>query len=282
MTIKEVEERTGLARSNVRFYEKEKLIEPSRNASNGYRDYSEKDIEDIKKIAYLRTLGISVEDIRSIVSGKLLLYDAIEKQCTVLQGEIADLGKARVMCERMLAEDERVDFDGLKVEKYVTELQDYWEDNESWFRLDCVSFLYIWGDTITWMLIAAASLLVSLIFYGKLPPEIPIQWSDGMVSSFANKNFIFVYPAICIAVRLWVRPCIRVKLGVGSPYNPLITEYLTNYACFVSLSVEIFTILFIYGVVKSVVILLAMDTFVLLGVLAVGIVKMNLKSAERD
>ncbi len=33
MTIKEVEERTGLSRSNVRFYEKEKLIEPSRKKS---------------------------------------------------------------------------------------------------------------------------------------------------------------------------------------------------------------------------------------------------------
>lgn len=31
MTIKEVEERTGLARSNIRFYEKERLIEPARN-----------------------------------------------------------------------------------------------------------------------------------------------------------------------------------------------------------------------------------------------------------
>ena len=41
MTIKDVEERTGLSRSNIRFYEKEKLIEPSRNESNGYRDYSE-------------------------------------------------------------------------------------------------------------------------------------------------------------------------------------------------------------------------------------------------
>ena len=35
MKIKDVEERTGLSRSNVRFYEKEKLIEPSRNESNG-------------------------------------------------------------------------------------------------------------------------------------------------------------------------------------------------------------------------------------------------------
>ena len=54
MTIKEVEEQTGLSRSNVRFYEKEKLITPARNESNGYSDYSASDIENIKKIAYLR------------------------------------------------------------------------------------------------------------------------------------------------------------------------------------------------------------------------------------
>ena len=52
MTIKDVEEQTGLSRSNIRFYEKEKLIEPSRNESNGYRDYSENDVENIKKIAF--------------------------------------------------------------------------------------------------------------------------------------------------------------------------------------------------------------------------------------
>ena len=73
MTIKDVEERTGLSRSNIRFYEKEKLIEPSRNESNGYRDYSENDVENIKKIAYLRTLGISIEDIRNIISEKVTL-----------------------------------------------------------------------------------------------------------------------------------------------------------------------------------------------------------------
>ncbi len=77
MTIKEVEERTGLTRSNIRFYEKEKLIEPSRNDKNGYRDYSEK---NIKKIAYLRTLEISIEDIRNIISDKVPLAEIIKKQ----------------------------------------------------------------------------------------------------------------------------------------------------------------------------------------------------------
>ena len=85
MTIKDVEERTGLSRSNIRFYEKEKLIEPSRNESNGYRDYSENDVENIKKIAYLRTLGISIEDIRSIISEKVTLQKMLEKQKEVLK-----------------------------------------------------------------------------------------------------------------------------------------------------------------------------------------------------
>ena len=85
MTIKDVEERTGLSRSNIRFYEKEKLIEPSRNESNGYRDYSENDVENIKKIAYLRTLGISVEDIRNIISEKVTLQEMLEKQKEVLK-----------------------------------------------------------------------------------------------------------------------------------------------------------------------------------------------------
>lgn len=102
MTIKEVEERTGLARSNIRFYEKEKLIEPPRNISNGYRDYTEKDVEQIKKIAYLRTLGISIENIQCIMSQKVSLYEALEKQNAQIQEQLADLNRAKILCERML------------------------------------------------------------------------------------------------------------------------------------------------------------------------------------
>lgn len=49
MNIKEVEEQTGLPRSNIRFYEKENLILPLRNEKNGYRVYSEKDVERYQK-----------------------------------------------------------------------------------------------------------------------------------------------------------------------------------------------------------------------------------------
>lgn len=80
MTIKEAERITGLSRSNIRFYEKEKLISPERNENNGYREYSEEDIKTIQKIVYLRTLGISVEDIRRLSNKEAALYDVVKKQ----------------------------------------------------------------------------------------------------------------------------------------------------------------------------------------------------------
>ena len=40
MDIRTLEMKTGLARANIRFYEKEGLIAPKRK-ENGYRDYAE-------------------------------------------------------------------------------------------------------------------------------------------------------------------------------------------------------------------------------------------------
>ena len=150
MTIKEVEERTGLTRSNIRFYEKEKLIEPSRNDKNGYRDYSEKDVENIKKIAYLRTLEISVEDIRNVISDKVPLAEIIKKQTTTIQTQIERMNQAKTMCERMLKSG-NISFEELQVEKYVADLDNYWSKNKHIFKLDSHSFLQIWGSLITWV-----------------------------------------------------------------------------------------------------------------------------------
>lgn len=275
MTIKEVEKQTGLTRSNIRFYEKEKLIEPSRNDKNGYRDYSEKDIEEIKKIAYLRTLEISVEDIRYIIADKISLAEILEKQNKILQEQIESLSKAKVMCERMLEAGD-TSFDKLQVEKYVDDLQNYWGDNNKVFKLDSVSFLHIWGSLVTWIIIASLCLIIGIASYTKLPWEIPIQWDEGVVISLVNKKFIFAYPLACIAIRIFLRPFIYVRLSIYNIYGELITEYLTNYMCFVALSVEAFSILSAHGLVKNIIVVLAVDTVVLIGILAIGIIKMDL------
>ena len=279
MTIKDVEKQTGLSRSNIRFYEKEKLIDPSRNESNGYRDYSENDVENIKKIAYLRTLGISIEDIRNIISEKATLKDTLEKQYEVLKSQITDLNKAKLMCEKML-DEESISYEKLQAEQYITDLHDYWRDNQTVFKLDSVSFLYIWGSMLTWTAITALCLIIGALSYSKLPTEIPLQWSKGVATSLVNKNWIFICPVICIIIRYILKPFIYVKLQMNNYYGKIITEYITNYMCFIVLSVEIFSILFTFGVVKSVVALLFVNTTVFIGLLAAGLLKMDLRGKK--
>ena len=43
MTIKELEKRTGLPRTSIRFYEQEGFLHPERRENN-YRDYSQEDV----------------------------------------------------------------------------------------------------------------------------------------------------------------------------------------------------------------------------------------------
>ncbi len=272
MTIKEVENLTGLSRSNVRFYEKEKLIAPSRNESNGYREYSDGDIENLKKIAYLRTLGISVDDIRNIISEKIALREAIRKQNDALKRQITDMKRAKALCEKMLTE-ENINYEELQVEQYVTGLEEYWNDSEPVFRLDSVSFIYAWGGFITWTIITVLCLLTGVLSYTKLSPEIPVQWSGGVATSMVDKKFIFAYPVACIVIRYLISSFIYVKLQMNNRYGEIMTEYLTNCICFVVLSVEVFSILFIYGVLKSIGVVLLADTVVLLGILMTSLRK---------
>ena len=76
MTIREIEELSGMPRANIRFYEAEGLLRPDRDA-NGYRNYSEEDLRILQKIRLLRALHVSLEDIRQVASGKRHLEDVL-------------------------------------------------------------------------------------------------------------------------------------------------------------------------------------------------------------
>lgn len=102
MTIKDVEQKTGLGRSNIRFYEKEKLITPEKNSKNGYKNYSLEDVNRLKKIAYLRTLGISIIDIRSILLEETTVYEVIKYQSMKLDNQIKELKNSKKKCDRIL------------------------------------------------------------------------------------------------------------------------------------------------------------------------------------
>lgn len=100
MTIKELEERTGMARANIRFYESEGLLSPARQ-ENGYRDYSEEDVKTLEKIRLLRELHLDIDTIRLVQKGELPLERALFTLLTKLEGDKAALDRAAQVCREL-------------------------------------------------------------------------------------------------------------------------------------------------------------------------------------
>lgn len=101
MNIKEIEERSGLPRSGIRFYESEGLLHPERR-QNGYRDYSETDLETLLKIKRLRALGLSVAEIRAVQSGESSLASELNAALRRLGEQRGGLAGAEAQCRALL------------------------------------------------------------------------------------------------------------------------------------------------------------------------------------
>ena len=67
MLINEVCKKCSLTKKAVEYYRQQGLIAPVVR-ENGYRDFSDRDVTALQKIAVLRGLGVSVEGIRGILS----------------------------------------------------------------------------------------------------------------------------------------------------------------------------------------------------------------------
>jgi DNA-binding transcriptional MerR regulator len=93
MKINEIETLLGFSRANIRFYEKEGLLNPTRNG-DGYREYTEEDIVILKKIIIFRKLGLSLPDIKDILTENLDLSIAMEKNIQSLTEQIESLNGA--------------------------------------------------------------------------------------------------------------------------------------------------------------------------------------------
>lgn len=121
MKINEVEQAVGITKKNIRFYEKEGLLHPARNSENGYRDYGEQDVEELKKIKLLRKLAVPLEEIRNLQSGRLTLEDGLRRHLVMLEREQNNLERTLEFCRHMQEEGGRMDT--LNVSGYLTQIE---------------------------------------------------------------------------------------------------------------------------------------------------------------
>ena len=119
MNIGQLEAALGMTRANIRFYEKEGLLSPTRS-ENGYRDYTGSDLDTLRRIKLLRQLQFSLEDIRAMQTGALDLPAALRQQEARLQRRANDLDAARALCRTMEADG--VQYRDLNAGKYLEEM----------------------------------------------------------------------------------------------------------------------------------------------------------------
>ena len=116
MTILEMERRSGLERTNIRFYEREGLLTPERR-DNGYRDYSEDDLQLLLKIKLLRRLGFSLDAIRSLKDGGAAMEETLAHRLAAMGDERRALDATEEVCTEMRRDG--VTFDTLDAPRYL-------------------------------------------------------------------------------------------------------------------------------------------------------------------
>ncbi|MGN0708347.1 MAG: MerR family transcriptional regulator [Faecalibacterium sp.] len=104
MKINEVETAVGVTKKNIRFYEEEGLITPSREPGNGYRSYSQADVERLRKIKLLRKLDVPLAEIREMLEGSCTLAQGMARQRQRLEARQKDLSESIDFCKRLQQE----------------------------------------------------------------------------------------------------------------------------------------------------------------------------------
>ena len=120
MKINDVEQTIGITKKNIRFYEQEGLLNPSRS-TNGYRDYSDEDVEILHQIKLLRKLDIPLEEIKRLQSGSLTLEDCLRRHLIVLERRMKNLDAMERVCSRILVEN--TDLKKLPVQQLLSEME---------------------------------------------------------------------------------------------------------------------------------------------------------------
>ena len=105
MNIKQASKQSGVSAPNIRFYEKEGLLNPARLPGNDYRDYTEQDIRTLRFIRMLRMLDVPLPVIRSVLAGDAPLGNVLREQQTALEQRAKQLEGAARFCAELARQD---------------------------------------------------------------------------------------------------------------------------------------------------------------------------------
>lgn len=83
-TIKQISERTNISPYVLRYYEKEGLLPHVARSDNGFRLYSEEDLEWLGLICCLKNTGMSLKQIKTFVDLSAEGKETLRQRCEML------------------------------------------------------------------------------------------------------------------------------------------------------------------------------------------------------
>lgn len=137
LKIKELENILSISRSNIRFYEKQGLFSPERK-DNNYREYTEQDIEVLKKIIIFRKMGFTVEEIKLIQNNDLPFAEAIANAQRRIEDEIEQLNGSLKLIKQVAQEN--LSFDEIDIDEHWNTISESEKSGEKFVDI-CKDFL---------------------------------------------------------------------------------------------------------------------------------------------
>ena len=98
MKINQAAELAGITKKNIRFYEEQGLVDPTRDPQNGYREYSLEDVRQLERVKLLRQLGVPCESIRRMMTGGLTLSACMQDRLRELDEAGRSIGHMKTIC----------------------------------------------------------------------------------------------------------------------------------------------------------------------------------------
>lgn len=132
-TVQKLGKLAGISTRTLRYYDEINILKPARINSSGYRIYGETEVDRLQQILFYRELGVSLDNIKSIVTspsfdGASALKEHREKLLEKKQQIellIANVDKTIALTEGRIVMKDKEKFEGFK-EKII-------EDNEEKF-----------------------------------------------------------------------------------------------------------------------------------------------------
>ncbi|GAB3423187.1 MerR family transcriptional regulator [Flindersiella endophytica] len=101
MRIGELSKRTGVSVRALRYYEEQQLLEPRRGA-NGYRYFSERDVERVAQIQLLFASGLNSSTVAEVLP--CVCGTGTDEYETPAPGLVESLASARERIERQISD----------------------------------------------------------------------------------------------------------------------------------------------------------------------------------